>query len=388
MPLQLKGSIRNGVDTRYYMIAVQEGGRRVRLSSGTRNRDLARSREQKVLDAIRADFSVPDETLRELARGEARADRIGFSTQTITLRDACDRMLKNPESNRDLAIETLKFYEKNCREICKVFGDSTPLRDINNAAIERGIAKMQANGNAVSTVNRKLITLQRVLKWAVSRGELRSLPKIPKFSEEGRNRTYHFDWDTEERLLKTLLELDQEVGARAGGHPRKPDAHLYHDLFIFYLDTGVRLATALKLKWENVSLVAREIQIFNDSKHARDRTLPMTDRVYDILSGLSGPSRHPIGPFAGLNAGRAQKLIQQARKRMGVEGNGKVIIHAMRHTAATRILENTGDIKLAQEWLGHKSVQTTAKIYAHVTSSAMRKAAAMMKPPEKREDAA
>lgn len=383
MALKLKGSIKNGVDTRYYMIDRQEGGRRVRLSTGTRNRDLALSREQRVIDALRADFSVPEETLRELARGAARADRIGFSTNTITLREACDRMLSGDESTRDLSLETIKFYQKNSRELCRVFGEKTPIRDITARAIEDAIRVLKAEDNAVSTINRKLITLQRVLKWAKKRGELREVPEIPKFSEAGRSRKFFYDRSLEASLLTAVLALDDEVGKHKGGHPRKPDAHLYHDFFVFLFDTGVRLRTGISVPWGQISLVAREIQIFNDSKHSKDRTLPMTQRVYDILSKLSGPDRHPIGPFAGLSAGRAQKLIQQARKRLGLEGNRQVVIHSMRHTTATRLLDSTGDIKLVQEWLGHSSVQTTANIYAHVTSSKMRKAAALLEAPDK-----
>jgi integrase len=42
------------------------------------------------------------------------------------------------------------------------------------------------------------------------------------------------------------------------------------------------------------------------------------------------------------------------------------VIHSLRHTCATRLLEVVGDIKLVQEWLGHTTLQTTAGIYAHV----------------------
>lgn len=45
--------------------------------------------------------------------------------------------------------------------------------------------------------------------------------------------------------------------------------------------------------------------------------------------------------------------------------------HDMRHTAATRLLRATGNLRLAQRLLGHSDIQTTTK-YAHVTNDDLR----------------
>jgi len=40
--------------------------------------------------------------------------------------------------------------------------------------------------------------------------------------------------------------------------------------------------------------------------------------------------------------------------------------HALRHPCATRMLAVTGDINLVQEWIGHRDMTTTARVYAKV----------------------
>ncbi|MCC3263853.1 tyrosine-type recombinase/integrase, partial [Paenibacillus polymyxa] len=42
------------------------------------------------------------------------------------------------------------------------------------------------------------------------------------------------------------------------------------------------------------------------------------------------------------------------------------MIHSLRHTCATRLLLATGNIKLVQEWLGHRDIRTTSETYAKV----------------------
>ena len=68
MALRLKGTAPKpgAPDKRYYMLDVQEGYRRVRLSTGTRDRVAAERKEQAVLDALRDDPEIAEDALREL----------------------------------------------------------------------------------------------------------------------------------------------------------------------------------------------------------------------------------------------------------------------------------------------------------------------------------
>jgi site-specific recombinase XerD len=46
----------------------------------------------------------------------------------------------------------------------------------------------------------------------------------------------------------------------------------------------------------------------------------------------------------------------------------------MRHTAATRLLSKSGNLKHVQTLLGHTDIKTTARFYAHVTVEDLRRA--------------
>jgi site-specific recombinase XerD len=58
-----------------------------------------------------------------------------------------------------------------------------------------------------------------------------------------------------------------------------------------------------------------------------------------------------------------QRAIKEAAIRAGV--NKRVSCHTLRHSFATRLLEDRFDIRTVQELLGHADVSTTM-IYTHV----------------------
>ena len=63
--------------------------------------------------------------------------------------------------------------------------------------------------------------------------------------------------------------------------------------------------------------------------------------------------------------------LSRAKKKAGIDKKGAV--HILRHTAATKLLSNSHNIRYAQELLGHKDISTT-QIYTHVTNEELDKA--------------
>lgn len=47
--------------------------------------------------------------------------------------------------------------------------------------------------------------------------------------------------------------------------------------------------------------------------------------------------------------------------------------HSLRHTFTTRLIENNVNLKVIQDVLGHKDIETTLNIYADVTDKLRKK---------------
>ncbi|WP_445392402.1 tyrosine-type recombinase/integrase [Stenotrophomonas pavanii] len=374
MALRLKGAApkQGAPDKRYYMLDVQEGYRRVRLSTGTRDRVAAERKEQAVLDALREDAEISEDALRELIRGKSRSSQMAVAkakARQRTLKEAMDEALA--DRNFWAKLKSLETVRTNCKIVQSYLGENTPINDITQAAVDAMVTRMEAEKSAPATINRKLHALMAVLRREQKAGRLvAAVPEYRPNDERDNARQFTLTVEDEELILSRVLAWDSLPDPEYGGRPRTRDGQDYHDLFVFLADVGCRLSQAFNLKWSD--LVTQPNPAVRFWRHAelkggRPRTIPLTARAAAVLRRRkSAAGKEEDGPFSTLNKSRANKLWNRALKGTHLEREKECVIHALRHTCATRLLSATGNIKLVQEWLGHRDIRTTSETYAKV----------------------
>ncbi len=157
-------------------------------------------------------------------------------------------------------------------------------------------------------------------------------------------------------------------------------------MVMFYLMTGQRLMSVLRLTWAQVDFENREITFRVKSKRPGGEVhrLPITSAMLVLLAEQRGA--HPIFVFTYVckrSRGKRRKGERypfsqggwrrdwgKALKAAGIED---FRFHDTRHTAATRTLRATGNLKVVQEMLHHADIATTAR-YAHATTADVREA--------------
>jgi integrase len=138
----------------------------------------------------------------------------------------------------------------------------------------------------------------------------------------------------------------------------------------------MRLKECVTLRWREVDFGAR--QIVRLGKGGRRVVFPITDSVRDILFPLQG--QHPEFVFTyvavygnkrlGLVRGErypisyngAKSAWQRIRARAGLIG---FRFHDFRHDFGTKLLRDSGNLKLVQKAMNHRDIKSTLR-YAHV----------------------
>ncbi len=136
--------------------------------------------------------------------------------------------------------------------------------------------------------------------------------------------------------------------------------------------TGLRISEALSLKRGDVPL-GESLTIVG--KGRKERAIPVLEAVREAVTAYAEASPFGTAKSDSLFMSRrgkpmspreAQLLMQNLRGRLGL--SEKATPHALRHSFATHLLQNGGDLRAVQELLGHASLSTTQK-YTEVESS-------------------
>lgn len=151
------------------------------------------------------------------------------------------------------------------------------------------------------------------------------------------------------------------------------------------LNTGLRVGEICALKWENIDIGKKTIQvkktlqrIYVDQKKTRViidnpktvksvRTIPISNKLYDVLK----PMKRKYEKQAFFLTGEKDKFIEprtyQNYFKLLLQNNKikKYKFHILRHTFATNCIEVGMDIKSLSEILGHSTVDITLNRYVH-----------------------
>lgn len=247
---------------------------------------------------------------------------------------------------------------RNAKRFIQLMGDM-PLSGITEEVVFDYIAKLEDTKICIATVNRYLAALKTVLRCKKQPSDFIVLGKESK----GRIRVISKD---EEEQLMTLLR---------GAKPNKRNGFFPEaaDLIEVLLDTGMRLSEGINVKYVNVNFDAGLISIWVN-KADKPRSVPMTKRVRTILK-----QRQEINCVTAFTLTRHQAghAWNWARKRMGLQKDKEFVMHALRHTCATRLVNRGVDLYVVKEYLGHSTIQVTER-YAHLSPDKLAYAAGIL----------
>lgn len=316
------------------------------------------------------------------------------------------------KANKGLSANTLKAY---LADVAGCLGTlaARGVEDLREITIDdlRGWMASESRTHARSSMARKTVAVRSFFSWAYDHemiptdpAAMLMTPKIPTalptVLTEAQAERLMDDVDVEagEETRENAEEnvgdgstRTGEDGARTGGddpqgrQDPRPHAVRLRDAAILetLYATGIRVAELVGLDLNDVDFSNRTMRV--TGKGNKQRVVPFgapaaraLERWIDegrpeLLAGArparSSRSTNPVDAlFLGVRGGRldqrvVREVVHRESRRAGVPDIGP---HALRHSAATHLLDGGADLREVQELLGHASLGTTQR-YTHVS---------------------
>ena len=182
--------------------------------------------------------------------------------------------------------------------------------------------------------------------------------------------------------------------------------HIYLNLtcknlgILFCLHTGLRIGELCALQWKHIDMENRTVTVSRTLQRVftRDesgntatkviittpktrnsvRTVPISSLLYPILKRMK-PENPEVYLLTGKLTFTEPRTYRDYYNRLLRKLNiPHIHFHGLRHTFATRLIENGADYKTVSELLGHASVNITLNLYVHPQMEQKRKAVELM----------
>lgn len=258
--------------------------------------------------------------------------------------------------------------------------ENLKLSEITASVIQKYINSLIIRGYACKTVSDILVVTKNIFKYISARGIMHNCDLSAVNIRTKRVQTEILTLHEQKKLC---LYLTENMNIKNFG-------------ILLSLYTGIRIGELCALKWGDIDMEEKSLKInktmirIHDNSSANSpvctkiiitppksedsiRIIPINSFLTEIIKELLDSENKYI------LTGSAEKYIEPRNmqyyfksvlKRCGIRN---VNFHALRHTFATRCVENGFEIKSLSEILGHSNVRITLERYVHSSMELKRK---------------
>jgi integrase/recombinase XerC len=280
------------------------------------------------------------------------------------------------EVERSLSVHTIRAYLGDLESLLNHL-EAIGVTDISQLELihlRSWLANQQVKGGARTTLSRRAVSVRLFTKWAVKNKYLAKDVSATLATPKG-HRTLPEVLDIAD--AKTAMD---SLATRASEEETPISLRDVAMVELLYA-TGARVAELCGLDTSDIDYDRQTIRVLG--KGNKERSIPLGNPAMKALNVWLKEGRDSIKNSSSGSAvflGARGKRIDQRTVRtvvynalQAIEGIERIGPHALRHSAATHLLEGGADLRTVQEILGHASLATT-QIYTHVSTERLQKA--------------
>ena len=282
---------------------------------------------------------------------------------------------RNLKVERNLSPHTIRAYMGDLKSLL-LHLEKLGLSDISALELTHlrsWLANQALKGGARTTLARRAVSVRMFTKWALKNKFLSSDVGASLATPKGH------------RTLPGVLDVNNaqiamdSMATRAAQEQTPISLRDVAMVELLYA-TGARVGELCGLDIGDIDYSRNTIRVLG--KGDKERVIPMGRPAVAALESYLKDGRQALVSTQSANAlflGLRGKRIDQRTVRTvvyealsAIEGIERMGPHALRHSAATHLLEGGADLRTVQEILGHASLATT-QIYTHVSSARLQK---------------
>ncbi|MEO8093757.1 MAG: tyrosine recombinase XerC [Pseudolysinimonas sp.] len=299
-----------------------------------------------------------------------------------TWEQAIARYTRHLISDRGFSEHTVRAYRGDLDDLAG-FAELTGAPDVSALDLELlrdWLWRGSGQGLAKSTLGRRAAAARGFTRWLVSSGaavaDAGARLKAPR---------------PDQHLPRVLTRPQiEEILAGLADRAADGDALAVRDLAIVELlyASAIRVSELAGLRVADVDRSRLTLRVLG--KGSKERVVPfgvpaaraldayLTDARRTLLDGRTDPGVVFLGARgAAVSTRTVYEMVATLLNE--VPGSGPSGPHALRHTAATHLLDGGADLRAVQELLGHASLATT-QIYTHVSAERLKQTYATAHP--------
>jgi len=269
---------------------------------------------------------------------------------------------------RSLSENTIRAYLGDLESLASHL-EALGVKDTNSLTISHlrsWLANQQSKGASRTTLSRRATSIKLFTKWATKSGILQSdiganlaTPKAHRVLPE------ILDVKSANLAMQSLETFAEESGELIAIRNLAMVEMLYA--------TGARVSELCGLNLGDVDYDRQTIKVLG--KGNKERVIPIGRPAMAALEKWLAVRGEIANEKSGaaIFLGARGKRIDQRQVREVVYKTIELGPHALRHSAATHLLEGGADLRTVQEILGHASLSTT-QIYTHVSAERLHSA--------------
>jgi integrase/recombinase XerC len=279
-------------------------------------------------------------------------------------------------NDRNLSENSIRAYLADLESLVAHLNlmNITSFSELDLNQIRSWLANLQSRGGARSSITRRVVSIRAFTYWGAKNGWLAR--------DIGRDLVA----PKPDRILPEILDVasaELAIKAMATRANEESTPLAIRNLAIVEVLYGcaIRVSELVGLDIDDIDRERLTISVIG--KGDKERIVPIGAPALRAIENYLANGR---AEFVTENSGAAlflgergkridqrivRDIVYEATSQIGAKT--KLGPHALRHSAATHLLEGGADLRTVQEILGHSSLSTT-QIYTHVTEERIKKA--------------